>query len=87
MQFNAQQCYMISVTKRGQQLDKKYSLNGHTLKYVDYYPYLGLEFQSDLKLEWQPLALRHKVQRPKILYKALTKEIALPMPDHVIVQQ
>ncbi len=49
MQFNAQKCYTFSVTKRGQQLDKKYSLNGHILKSVDHYPYLGVKFLSDLK--------------------------------------
>ncbi len=49
MQFNVQKCYTLSVTKRGQQLDKKYSLNGHTLKSLDHYPYPGVEFQSDLK--------------------------------------
>ncbi len=157
MQFNAHKCYTFSVTKRGQQLDKKYSLNGHTLKSVDHYPYLGIEFQSDLKchhitnvtnkasrslgivyrtfgqcpaevrasgyytlvrphleyasaawdphyfkdvkelrqpshVSWQtwngpPIALGHKVQRLNILHKALTGEIALPVPDHVIVQQ
>ncbi len=49
MQFNAQKCYTLSVTKRGQQLDKKYSLNDHTLKSVDHYTNIGVEFKSDLK--------------------------------------
>ncbi len=37
--------------------------------------------------ECPPLALRCKVQRLNILHKALTREIALPVPDHFIVQQ
>ncbi len=38
-------------------------------------------------LEWSPLALRRKVQRMNIVHKTLTGEIALTVPDHVIVQQ
>ncbi len=38
-------------------------------------------------LKWSPLALRCKVQRLNIPHKALTGEIALPVLDHVIVQQ
>ena len=49
MLFNVQKCFTLSVTKRGQQLNKRYSLKGHTLMSVDHYPYLGVEFQSDLK--------------------------------------
>ncbi len=49
MQFNEQKCYTLSVTRRGQQLDKKYSLNGHIL--------LGLwitihTLQSNSKVIW-----------------------------------
>ncbi len=39
------------------------------------------------RLGMTPLALRCKVQRLNILHKALTGEIALPVLDHVIVQQ
>ncbi len=38
-------------------------------------------------LEWPLLSLRRKVQRLNILHKALIGEIALPVPDHFIVQQ
>ncbi len=63
MQFNAQKCYTLSVTKRGQHLDKKYSLNGHILKSVDHYPYLGVEFQSDLKWSHRITNVTNKASR------------------------
>ncbi len=52
-----------SVTKRGQQLDKKYSLNGHILKYVDHYPYVGVKFQSDLKWSHHITNVTNKTSR------------------------
>ncbi len=63
MQFNAQKCYTLSVIKRGQQLDKKYSLNGHILKSVDHYPYLGVEFQSDMKWSNHITNMNNKASR------------------------
>ncbi len=63
MLFNAQKCYILSVTKRGQQLDKTYSLNGHILKSVDHYPYLGVEFQSDLKWSHHTTNVTNKASR------------------------
>ncbi len=70
MQFDVQKCYTLSVTKRGQQLDKKYSLNGHTLKSVDHYPYLGIEFQSYLKWSHHITNVTNKASRSlSIVYR------------------
>ncbi len=63
MQFNVQKCYILSVTKKGQQLDKKYSLNGHILKSVDHNPYLGVKFQCDLKWSHHITNMTNKASR------------------------
>ncbi len=63
MQFNTQICFAFSVTKRGHQQEKRYSLNGHITKSVDHCLYIGVELQNDLKWSHHIPSMTNKASR------------------------
>ena len=49
MNFNVKKCYKLMVTRKKQPRPSDYTMQGKTLADVTHNPYLGIEFQKDLK--------------------------------------
>ena len=49
LDFNIKKCYQLCVRKKGHEITSQYTLKGKTLKLVEHRPYLGVEWQSNMK--------------------------------------
>ena len=49
LDFNIKKCHQLCVRKKGHEITSQYTLKGKTPKPVEHHPYLGVEWQSNMK--------------------------------------
>ena len=51
--FNIKKCHLLSIRKRGNDVNSLYTLKGVALESVEHHPYLRIELQSNLKWNYR----------------------------------
>ena len=49
LDFNIKKCHQLCVRKKEHEITSQYTLKGETLKPIERHPYLGVEWQSNMK--------------------------------------